>query len=225
MSGQAPSPVVVFDFDLTLTHWDTAERFFRWSLRRSAWRLAILALALPVLGPLWLFRRTRRWPVWFAVWVATLGRSPGALAALVEAHVRAMCERDAPPVFVAAAVERVREHLARGDRVVVATGCFEALARALLDRAGLAQVDLVASSLRPCFGGLVRDQHCFGANKIPMLTARGFAPPWPMVYTDHQADLPILRHGAERFLVSPRPECLARIREELPEATTVLAWR
>jgi phosphatidylglycerophosphatase C len=71
-------PVVVFDFDLTLTYWDTADRFFRWLLRRNPWRLLVVAMALPVLGPLLPFRRTRRWLTWFAVWVATLGRSPRA---------------------------------------------------------------------------------------------------------------------------------------------------
>jgi hypothetical protein len=34
------APVVVFDFDLTLTRGDTAERYFRWLLRRDACRSA-----------------------------------------------------------------------------------------------------------------------------------------------------------------------------------------
>jgi phosphatidylglycerophosphatase C len=221
MSG---TPVVVFDFDLTLTYWDTADRFFRWLLRRDPWRLLVVALALPVLVPLLLFRRTRRWPVWFAVWVATFGRSPRALATLIDEHIDALPAGHAS-VFIPAALERLREHLARGDRVVIATGCLEPLARALLDRAGLGEVSLVASTMRPLLGGWVRERHCFSANKIPMLAERGFAPPWAVAYTDHQADLPVLSHSAERFLVSPRPECLARIQATLPGATTVLAWR
>ena len=74
--------VVVFDFDLTLTRWDTADRFFRWLLRRNPWRMALVIAALPVIGPLFAFRSTRRWPIRFAVWVATLGRSNHDLEAL-----------------------------------------------------------------------------------------------------------------------------------------------
>ena len=216
--------VVVFDFDLTLTRWDTADRYFRWLLRRDAWRSATVLVACPLLLPLFLTKTTRRWPIWFAVWVATLGRSQAALAALSEQHIQSL-PKGHESVFLPAAVQRLRAHLDRGDRVVVATGCLEPLARALLQRAGLGDVPLVASTLRPFFGGLVRDEHCFGANKISMLSARGYAPPWAVAYTDHQADLPVLRHSAECFLVSPRPACRARIEQALGAKATVLAWR
>jgi len=218
------SPVVVFDFDLTLTRWDTADRFFRWMLRRDFWRIGLVVAALPILAPLLIHHASRRWPIRFAVWVATWGRTPEILSMLVEEHIRSLpagCEA----VLLPEALDRVRSHVERGHRVVVATGSLEPLARALLDDAGLTQVPLVASTLRPFFGGWVRDQHCFGPNKIPMLTARGFAPPWDVAYTDHSADLPVLRLSVERYLVSPTPTCLASIRRALDTEATVLAWR
>jgi phosphatidylglycerophosphatase C len=218
------APVVVFDFDLSLTRWDTAVRYFRWLLRRDAWRLAIAVVASPLLVPLFLLESTRRWPIWFAVWLATLGRSPSTLRALAEKHILSL-PNGHESVFLPAAVERLRAHLRKGDRVVIATGCLEPLARELLERAGFGSVALVASSLRPFLGGMVRDEHCFGPNKIPMLSARGFAPPWAVAYTDHHADLPVLRHSVERYLVSPKPGCLARIERELGEKSTILAWR
>lgn len=46
------APIVVFDFDLTLTRWDTADHFFRWLIRRTWWRLAMVCIALPAPGPL-----------------------------------------------------------------------------------------------------------------------------------------------------------------------------
>jgi phosphatidylglycerophosphatase C len=218
------SSVVVFDFDLTLTRWDTADRFFRWLLRRDPWRCATVIAALPLLGPLLLLRSTRKWPIRFAVWVATLGRTSDDLSELAEEHIQSLPSGHVS-VFLPAAVERLQAHVAGGDRVVIATGCVDGLARALLQRAGLGGIPLVASSLRPFLGGLVRDQHCFGSNKIPMLSARGFAPPWAVAYTDHQVDLPVLQLSAKRFLVSPKPKCLARIEQALATKVTVLAWR
>jgi phosphatidylglycerophosphatase C len=219
-----PNTVVVFDFDLTLTRWDTADRFFRWLLKRDAWRFALVVAALPVVGPLFLSARTRKWPVRFAVWVATLGRTPAALPGLVDEHIRALGD-EGDAVFLPEAVARLRSHLDQGHRVVVATGSLEVLARALMLRAGLGDVPLVASTLRPFLGGLVRDRHCFGPNKIPMLAERGFAPPWAVAYTDHHADLPVLALSTERFLVSPKPQCRARIEQALRIEATVLAWR
>jgi phosphatidylglycerophosphatase C len=72
---------------------------------------------------------------------------------------------------------------------------------------------------------MARDRHCFGANKIPMLDERGFAPPWAVTYTDHHCDLPVLQLSRERFLISPKPGCLARIEQALACKATVLAWR
>ena len=71
----------------------------------------------------------------------------------------------------------------------------------------------------------MREQHCVGLNKIPMLAARGFAPPWAATYTDHYTDLPVLELSAERYLVSPTPECQARVEEALGAKATILAWR
>ena len=217
-------PVVVFDFDLTLTRWDTADRFFRWLLRRSAWRLALLILALPVLAPMLLLKRTRRWPIHAAVWLATLGRSLADLERLAQAHVEAV-HAGIEPAFADAGLARLQEHLDQGHRVVIATGCVDMLARAYLHRAGFGHVALVASSLRPLLGGLATHRHCFGANKLPMLAERGFAPPWDIGYTDHHCDLPVLRHCRQWYLVSPKAECLARIQQALAADAAILAWR
>jgi phosphatidylglycerophosphatase C len=216
--------VVVFDFDLTLTRWETAARFFKAALRAQPWRMAVVVLAAPVLLPLLALRRTRRLPVRFAVWMATFGRSGTQLDRLAQAHADAVFAAG-EAVFIEDAVACLRTHLANGDRVVIATGCWEPLARALLARGGLAEVPLVASTLRPWLGGWVSDQHCLGPNKIPLLTARGYPPPWAMAYTDHHADLPLLRNSAQWCLVSPKPECVRRIEQALQVRASILPWR
>ncbi|MDX3934317.1 HAD family hydrolase [Stenotrophomonas sp.] len=216
--------VVVFDFDLTLTRWETASRFFKGLLRRQPWRLAVVVLALPVLVLLWVVPQTQRWPVRFAVWMATFGRSRQALAALAVAHADAVFAGPAP-VFLAQGVERLRQHLEQGDEVVIATGCWEPLARALLEREGLQHVPLVASTLRPFVGGWISERHCLGENKIPMLTERGYPPPWRIAYTDHRADLPLLRNSEQWYLVSPGEKCLRLIEQTMMTKARIVPWR
>ncbi|MEN5206165.1 HAD family hydrolase [Stenotrophomonas sp. TWI700] len=216
--------VVVFDFDLTLTRWETASRFFKGLLRRQPWRLAVVVLALPVLVTLWVVPQTRRRPVRFAVWMATFGRSRASLAQTALAHAD---EVFAGPdsVFLPEGVERLRHHLAQGDEVVIATGCWEPLARALLEREDLQDVPLVASTLRPCLGGWVSENHCLGENKIPMMTECGYPPPWRMAYTDHRVDLPLLRNSRQWCLISPKPECLHQIEQAMEMKADILNWR
>ena len=220
----AVPPIVVFDFDLTLTHWDTADRFFRWLLKRDPWRLAVVVEVMPVLGPLMTFRRTRWVPVRFAVWVATFGRAEQVLSALVREHVETVFE-GAEPVLVDAGFAQLRTHLDQGHQVVVATGCLEPLAREILRRAGCDDIPLIASTLTPFLGGMVSNHHCVGQRKIVMLAQRGFAPPWAVAYTDHRADLPLLRLSERWFLVSPKPACLRHIERELEVQAEVLSWR
>lgn len=214
---------VVFDFDLTLTKFDTADRFFRWLLKRDTWRLALVLAAFPVVGALLLVRSTCKWPIRYAVWVATLGRSHHDLQLLVHEHAAELFANPSS-VFLEAGLRQLQLHLDRGHRVVIATGCLGILASELLRRAGYGQVPLVASTLHPFLGGMARHEHCFGRNKIPMLTTRGFAPPWDITYTDHRCDLPVLTLSRDCYLINPTPECRRLIEQVLASRTTVLAW-
>ena len=215
------APTVIFDFDLTLTQWDTAERFFTWLLRRDVCRLAVVFLCAPLLAPFLLIAATRLWPIHFAVWIATFGRSANTLQKLAFEHVRTLPQS----AFLDQGLTQLQEHLSQGHRVVIATGCLAPLVEAFLVVAGLAHVPVVASTLRPFLGGLTTDRHCIAANKVRMLYEAGFSAPWNHVYTDHRSDLPILRLSDQCYLINPKPGCLACIRQNLPTEPIVLRWR
>jgi phosphatidylglycerophosphatase C len=214
------SPVVVFDLDLTLTNRDTAGGFFRWLLRRQPWRLLLTLVAVPMLA----FGRGKWVALRYMVWVATLGQSEGRLQELLQIHIDEVLHTPAP-IFRGDGLNRLSWHVAQGHRVVVATGCLEDLAKALLHRVGYGHVAVVGSTLQPYLGGMARKEHCFGATKISMLTQRGFPPPWAMTYTDSESDLPVLRLCEQRFLVNPNSKSVRLIREELEWEPVVLTWR
>lgn len=83
--------------------------------------MAVLLAALPALAPLLLTGFTQRWPIRFAVWVATIGRKPDALPALVEEFIQTL-PLGSESVLLPAGVERLQAHVKRGDEVVIATG-------------------------------------------------------------------------------------------------------
>ena len=190
----SPRVVAVFDFDHTLTASDSFAGFCWWLLRRQWWRMAILIGAVPFLAPLLLLKSSRRLPVRFAVWVSTLGVSDEQLLQLVHSYLRTHLAGEIP-VVLKDGLDRVTMHRESGHEVIIATGAFEPLVRAICDSAGLEDVIVVGSSLRRALGGLVADQHCVGVRKISMLTKRGYPPDWEFVYTDHHADVPILARG------------------------------
>jgi len=215
---------IVFDFDHTLTSWDSSDRFFRWLIKRSWWRLGLVVISLPVTGPLLIPKATRKLPIRFAVWVATLFQSHEGLKLLASRHVAEMVA-SGEGLVLREGSNQLRQHLELGHTVVIATGSLEVLARQYLEQCGLGHVPLVGSSLKPFLLGMVSNEHCFGDRKIPMLTRRGYPPPWAVTYTDHECDLPVIGHSAECFLVNPRPKAICAISERLSFTPTVLSWR
>lgn len=215
--------LAVFDFDHTITECDTAARFFLWLLRRRLWRLAVAALALPLIGPLFLVRPCRRVPVRFGVWLATFGATHEELAGLARAHVMELVAKSAP-LLRRDARARIALHQAQGDVVVVATGALEFLVDELLLAGGVFDVEVVGSSVRKRWGGMVVRQHCIGKQKLPMLEARGFSAPFTYVYSDHSIDLPLLEAGEQRYIVNPRPECAAFLSTRLGTSALFVSW-
>jgi phosphatidylglycerophosphatase C len=215
---------IVFDFDHTLTSWDSSDRFFRWLLTRGSWRIVLVIASIPFLTPLLLIKNTRKLPIKFAVWKATLGRSNDTICALAKTHVAEIVARR-QPLFLQDAKRQLNHHLEQGHQVVVATVSLEVLAREFLDQSGLAHIPLVGSSLKPYMWGLVAHEHCHGPGKIRMLTQRGYPPPWVATYTDHECDLPVIEQSAECCLVNPRPKAIQIITDRLSFTPVVLSWR
>ena len=185
--------------------------------------MAAIVVSLPFVGPLLIFQKTRKWPLRYGIWLATLGRSSEDIRLLANEHVETLFQGDASP-FYSDALANLQDHINKGDQVVIATGCLTDLASSFLRKAGLDSVPLVASTMRPYFGGMVRDKHCFSHNKIPMLSERGFPPPWAVTYTDHYCDIPVLLAAQSRFVVNPTEKSLKRIQGAIGNDFTVLNW-
>jgi phosphatidylglycerophosphatase C len=218
------APTAVFDFDHTLTSWDSAARFFVWLLRRSPSRLLAGAPIALLLSPFAAFRRTRKIPVRFAVWLATFGRSHEQLHGLAIEHI-AQVTAGGGSFLRADARAQIISHQSQGHTVVIATGALEYLAREILVDEGIGDVTVVGSSLRSFLGGMIADQHCVGEQKIRMLRERGFDPPWTCTYSDHESDLPLLRAGTRQFLVNPTARTMAYLIPILGGSATVVRWR
>lgn len=199
---------VLFDLDHTLVRFDSSARFMRELVVASPVRLSAVVAAGPVLAGFWANPRRRTQALSGVLWLATAAR-PGRLEPLMEAFV-ARHFGDARHVWPHALVA-LRRHVDDGDRVIVVTGSSELLAARICAAIGAPDVEVVGSTVKPWRSGWISDVHCVGKRKVARLAARGFTPPWDVVYTDSASDLPLLRGASRRVLVNARPADVARV--------------
>ena len=213
------SRVVLFDFDGVLLHGDAFNLFIRSRYTRSWWRGVLALPCVPWLVVMLPF--SRRLAARTLVHVALFGVGARRYRALAAAfavelvrHSRRFC-RDG--------LRQLRHHQQAGDRVIVVTGCAEALVGAIMRELGLGEVELYASRLRPTWLGMRTGFHNIGANKLEVLAEHGVRE-WRCAYTDALQDAPMLKIAAEPVLVNGTPKLCKKMDAVLGRVVGRVAW-
>lgn len=194
-------PLAIFDIDGTLVSVSSERLFWRFLLarRRQGFRQIFTYL-------LFLVRY-----VWIGG-VHTVKKNKAYLAGLPVDEVEALAKE-----FVAErllehlhepAVQRLRQHLARGDTVVLMSGTLQPIARALAEHLGVRHVvGTVANERDGRFTGQPPDVHPFDTAKLTLArelaAARGLDLAEATAYGDSRHDLPLLRAVGEPVAVRP----------------------
>jgi phosphatidylglycerophosphatase C len=218
MSGVAST--VVFDLDKVLLGGDASTLFLHGRLRRAPRRLLPLLLAAPLLAPGAMAPRLRPLAARAMTRIAVGGRSGSDVEAVAAVYGEALGRK--PEAAVADAIACVREHLRRGDMVVVATGCEETLARGFLAAVGLGDLDVVGSTgtLWP-----PRARRAMGEAKVALLINRGYPPPWAAVYSDSPSDLPLFAGTPRPVLVNADEKAARQLERTLGRRPETRTWR
>ncbi len=214
------SRTVVFDLDKVLLGGDASALFLRGRLRQSPFRAVPLLLAAPLLVPAALVPQLRPLAARTMTRVAVAGNGRTDVEAAASAYRAALAR--SPKAGVADAIAAVRQHLADGDEVVVATGCEETLARGYLRALGLAELDVIGStgSFRP-----PAVERAMGEWKVRLLTRRGHPPPWAAVYSDSASDLPLFAGTPGPVLVNAGERTARTVERVLGRRPRMLTWR
>ena len=212
--------VVLFDFDGVLLHGDAFELFVRSRYRRS-WLRKLLALpCLPWLLLMLPFSRhlaarTLVHVAWFGTGEKSYRAQAQAFAVELVRHSRRF-NRDA--------LRQLRRHQQAGDRVIVVTGCEQALVGGILEQLGLGNVELLASRLRATAVGMRTGFHNVGANKLKALAEHGVRA-WRVAYTDSLMDVPMLKPAAEPVLVNGSPRLCKKMDAALGRVVGRVEWQ
>nr|WP_233263166.1 haloacid dehalogenase-like hydrolase [Lysobacter profundi] len=228
MSGQgqdaAAVPLVVFDFDHTLYAGDSGGDLVQWLIRRSWLRMLATIPASFVLLPMLAVVPTRRRGISGYLWLGTFGlRDYRDMNALIRRYVSARTD-DLRAALLPLAIKVLEQHLAAGDRVVIATGAPPELAHAILEFVAHSAVPVVGSHEAPFLGGLITVEHCHNENKLRCLQRKGYGGPIAVAYSDSSADLPLLKAARRPVVVNPKRSSVAMFRRELPPGTPMLNW-
>lgn len=211
---------VVFDLDKVLLGGDASTLFLHGRLRQSPRRLLLLLLAAPLLVPGALIPQLRPLSARVMTRIAVGGRSGSDVEAAASAFGEALTRK--PEAAVAEAIACVHEHRRNGDRVVVATGCEETLARGFLAAVGLGDLDVIGSTsaLWP-----PRVQRAMGESKVTMLSERGYPPPWSAAYSDSPSDLPLFAGTPRPVLVNADEKAARQVESTLGRRPETRTWR
>ncbi|WP_297512964.1 haloacid dehalogenase-like hydrolase [uncultured Caulobacter sp.] len=191
--------LAVFDLDGTLLDGDSTALWLWDRMRRSPPRaLAMLAIA-PIAVPMVAIPRTRRAGASILLWIATVGLRERDLQASCEAFGERFRAGTSALSWRAGGLAALRDHLTRGERVVVVTAAPAVLAKALIGPLG-EPIEVLGTSLKRRAGGWVADVHCRNQRKCQALAEAGHGARWAYAYTDSLDDLPLLR-AAERPVI------------------------
>ncbi len=211
--NEPAAAAVIYDLDGTLIRGDSGIRLVRTLLARDWWRRALALLIAPVALPLILCVSTRHLGVRPFLWIATVGMDQGALDAFIAAFMRDYRIRWIAPVLAS-----LRADLAAGRRVVVATGAFQDLAVRIIASLELVPApQVVGASIRPWAGGFIGHHGANGVRKLWRLADADVVPPFAEVWTDSEADLPLLQVAAVRHWVSADGQAPKRILALFPD--------
>ena len=224
MSSGPRRQTVVFDLDGTLVAGNAFRRFVRHLLLRHPVRRTAVFATAPAWVPLMLVPRTRAHSERYVLWLAAAGMDEQAFADATREYAAVHAGRPGGRV-AAAGLARLREHVARGDHVVVGTGCCAPLAQDICAVLGLEEIEVVSSTIarrrwampEPIIPAL-------GEGKLRALKAAGVDFPVDHAYSDSAADLPLLRNARTPHVVDPTPREWRRLREALGADVDLLRW-
>lgn len=224
--GAAPAVAAgaaVFDLDGTITGRDTFQGFLISALLRSPARWARAPLLVWAVGLFALGRRdNHRLKAFFLRHI--VGGQPGVrVARLAASHVRSVLKTEVQP----RALAEVERHRAAGARLVLASASPDVYTRPLgaalgFDAVVCTEVERDGEG-RPT--GRLRGGNCYGEEKRRrverLLRAEGLDWGDVTAYSDHHADLPLLRVAGIGYAVDPSPRLR---REAVAAGWPVLDW-
>lgn len=203
--------IVVFDLDHTITRKDTYLRFAATVLSRRPNRWFYAAFLPLSLIPFKLGRRDNQWlkERFLKTTAGGMGRSD--LEKICSKLVESILRKDVRPKALLA----IKQHRRNGDYLLLASASFEFYVSEIAKALGFD--DVVCTRAETSEAGLLTGRidglNCYGQEKLRQVVK---ATSWAgteerIVYTDHHADLPLLKWADKMRVVNPTGQLISQL--------------
>lgn len=215
--------IAFFDFDGTLISRDSFFTLFKSALKDQLWRKVLVLLFFPVLVVTYLLKLDRSLSKSLMLWSVTVGRGKrGAVRFLTQT-----VSKHADLLWFDEATSILRDLKKSGVIIVVISASGTVWIRSLL-RKKTKEVDFViGSKLKFFLGGVVlASKNCLSEEKVNRIRSKfGEDFYWHSSWSDHIADLPILKRADKAYVVSPRKKHLPIFKKELGTNVPIFYWK
>ncbi|HAV5027054.1 TPA: haloacid dehalogenase-like hydrolase [Acinetobacter baumannii] len=195
--------IVVFDLDGTLLSGDSTRTWLTDKLKSNIFRFIAALIVTPIALPLMKFKKYKSKGASLYLWIATYSLNEQELEYSFKNFSKNINETTSSSLYwFEQGIAEVKDHLANGRIVFIATAAPEKLANVLLDSINL-NVQIIGTPLQNKLGGWVSGIHCRAEEKVKRLNKIDIKQPWFATYSDDsEDDLPILIGAKLSYLIN-----------------------
>jgi len=211
-----------FDFDGTLVSQDTFLILLKAGLKPQPWRLLFIILFSPMLLATWIFKLDKAMAKSLLLWSITVFKGKkGAIQFLQNTMLQ---EKD--KIWFPQAIAEFEKLKQENIEIVVISASGTTWIRALLRSKYKNFKLIIGSRLGFCLGGIVlTSKNCYHEEKIKRIQEiLGDDFVWHSAWSDHIADLPMLKKAGLRYVISPKEKHVETFKQELSSDYTSLKW-
>lgn len=195
--------IVVFDLDGTLLSGDSTKAWLTDKLKSNIFRFIAALIVTPIALPLMKFKKYKSKGASLYLWIATYSLNEEELEYSFKNFSKNINETTSSSVYwFKQGIAEVKDHLANGRIVFIATAAPEKLANVLLESINL-DVRIIGTPLQNKLGGWISGIHCRSEEKVRRLNKVDIKQPWFATYSDDiDDDLPILMSAKKPYLIN-----------------------
>jgi len=195
--------IVVFDLDGTLLSGDSTKAWLTDKLKSNIFRFIAALIVTPIALPLMKFKKYKSKGASLYLWIATYSLNEEELEYSFKNFSKNINETTSGSLYwFKQGIAEVKDHLANGRIVFIATAAPEKLANVLLEPINL-DVRIIGTPLKNKLGGWISGIHCRSEEKVRRLNKVNIKQPWFATYSDDiDDDLPILMGAKKPYLIN-----------------------
>jgi len=195
--------IVVFDLDGTLLSGDSTKAWLTDKLKSNLLRFIAAIIVSPIALPLMKFKKYKSKGTSLYFWIATYGVNEEELEYSFKNFSNNIKDITSDSLYwFEQGITEVKDHLAHGRIVFIATAAPEKLANVLLESINL-DVQIIGTPLQKKLGGWISGKHCRSEEKVRRLNKLDIKQPWLATYSDDiEDDLPILIGAKLPYLIN-----------------------